>query len=271
MHSWFTKILLFSACGWAIGVAVAAGGDYLELKLPSTGSISGQAHFEGNPPEPLFFDIRNFPNDRYCRRISDGRGNRILQEVRVDGDGLLQDAVVYFPDIRAGRALAFQGTDVVARNCEFHVQGGPSSFTGVVMPGGELRLLNEDADPNDPGLVMGIAHNPHAFEISGFRIQTLFKTPLTVKGQTITKKVDLKNPQSFIKLECDLHDYMQTYFLPVQNPYYAIVDKTGNYAIDGIVPGPHRVLAWHPLLGKVEKEIVVQAGKSIQVDFVFEK
>lgn len=244
---------------------------YEAAELASTGSLTGRTLFHGDPPEPLFFKLRNFPNERYCRKISDGRGNRIVQEVRVNGDGVLQDAVIYFPDIKRGKPIIYDGTDVMAQTCQFLIQGAPSVFTGVVMRNNELRLDNEDSDPSDPKLMMGIAHNPHSFEISGFKIRTLFKMPLTTKGQVIRKKIVLKSDQSFVKLECDLHDFMEAYFLPVENPYYAVVDKSGKFTIDGIPPGVHKVLAWHPILGKVEREVTIVPGKATPMDFVFGK
>jgi hypothetical protein len=231
--------------------------------------LTGHITFSGEPAEPLIFKLKNFPNERYCRKISDGQGNRIVQEVRVNGNGVLQDAVVAITGIQRGKPFDFKGTDVTAHNCQFLVQGGPSTFTGVVVRNSEIRLLNLDSDPKDPALSLGIAHNPHSFEISNFRVRTLFKVPLPFKGQVIKKKVALKQPHSFIKMECDIHDFMEVYFLPVDNPYYAIVDQNGAYTIDGIPPGTYKLAAWHPLLGRVEREITVLPGETQKQDFLF--
>ena len=263
------KILMTLVVSATMSAPLSANAQYQELESSFSGKITGQIKFLGNPPEPLFFKLRNFPNVRYCRKISDGRGNRILQEVKVDGDGILQDVAVYLPDIKRGKAFASNGVDVWAKDCQFLIQGGASTFTGVVKRGSEIRLLNQDADPDDPELAMGIAHNPHAFEIAGYQIRTMFKSPLIFNGQVLRKKVTLKRKESFVKLECDLHDYMQTYFLPVENPYYAIVGKDGKYKIDGIPPGPHRVMAWHPILGKMENQIIVDPEGTSIVHFLF--
>ena len=171
--------------------------------------------------------------------------------------------------IRRGKPFEFKGTDVTAQNCQFLVQGGPSTFTGVVVRDSEIRLLNNDADPKDPELSLGIAHNPHSFEISNFRVRTLFKVPLSFKGQVIKKKVALKQVDSFIKMECDIHDFMEVYFLPVDNPYYAVVDKNGAFKIDGIPPGVYKVYAWHPVLGRVEQEINLAPGQNLEHNFQF--
>ena len=265
------KILMALVVSATMSAPPSANAQYQEVEASFSGDIIGQIKFLGDPPEPLFYKLKNFPNIRYCRRISDGRGNRILQEVKVDGDGILQDVAVYLPDIKRGKAFAFNGVDVWAKNCEFLIQGGASTFTGVVKKDSEIRLLNQDADPDDPKLAMGIAHNPHAFEIAGYQIRTMFKSPLIFNGQVLRKKVTLKRNESFVKLECDLHDYMQTYFLPVENPYYAIVGKDGKYKIDGIPPGLHRIIAWHPILGKIDNQIIVGPEGTSIVDFLFTK
>jgi len=262
-------ILLGAALALPSAAAPERAGAYEAAAVEHPASLTGHVTFSGEPTEPLIFKMKNFPNERYCRKISDGKGNRIVQEVRVDGNGVLQDAVVGIAGIRQGKPFDFKGTDVTAQDCQFLVEGGPSTFTGVVVRDSEIRLLNNDADPKDPELSLGIAHNPHSFEISNLRIRTLFKVPLSFKGQVIKKKVALKQPDSFIKMECDIHDFMEVYFLPVDNPYYAVVDKNGSYKIDGIPPGVYKLFAWHPVLGRMEQEVTLSPGRNLEHDFLF--
>ena len=72
-----------------------------------------------------------------------------------------------------------------------------------------------------------------------------------------------------MKLECDQHNYMKIWFYPIKNPYYAIVTPTGTYSIDQVPAGNYKILAWHPILGTQEKEIVVNATGKITVNFEF--
>jgi len=72
-----------------------------------------------------------------------------------------------------------------------------------------------------------------------------------------------------MKLECDQHNYMNTWFTPVKNPYYAIIGEGGTFSIDQIPPGKYTVVAWHPILGKSEQEITFTAGGKQKADFEF--
>src|SRR3990172_2568288 len=128
------------------------------------GVVEGKITFKGTPPRPsvrpFFKDIevspgrfmKNdfFPNAKYCSQFdNDGKGNRVLNRVNVKNDRL-QDVVVYIQSINKGKPFTFDGTDVKVNGCRFLVQGGPSTWVGVVVNGREIRIVNEDADLSDP-------------------------------------------------------------------------------------------------------------------------
>jgi hypothetical protein len=177
--------------------------------------------------------------------------------------------VVYIEDVEKGKPFKFNGTDVKAEGCQFLVQGGPSTFTGVVVKKAEIRVENMDADPTDPKAATGVLHNPHAYEVAGASSSTIFNLPLPEKGQVVKKPVILRKKESIFKVECDQHNYMQVYFQPVTNPYYAIVGEDGSFSIDGIPPGTYEVYAWHPTLGKQEVNVTIPAKGQAKADFAF--
>ena len=243
---------------------------YEEIAVTDGGSIKGKVSFKGTAPEPKSFEFAKFPNSDFCAQVdSDGAGNRIVQQVNVK-NGALADVVVYLNKVEKGKAFKFDGTDVETAICRFHVQGGPSTLTGVVVKKASIRVLNTDADPNDPKAETGVLHNPHGYEKAGTRSLTLFNLPLAEKGQTIDKPVKLRKKGSFMLIECDQHNYMQVYFQPVANPYYAIVNEDGTFSIDGIPPGSYEVSAFHPILGTQKLEgITVAANGAATADFSF--
>jgi hypothetical protein len=162
-------------------------------------------------------------------------------------------------------------TEVTADTCRFLVQGGASQFVGVVLNKGLIKVTNLDADPSDPKAADGVLHNPHSYEKLGASSTTIFNLPLPTKGGSIEKKVKLRKEKkgSILYLECDQHNYMNAYFTPVQNPYYAIVGKDGSFSIDQIPPGTYEVYAWHPILGKQETNVTFTAGGKEKAEFVF--
>jgi hypothetical protein len=264
-------LALFGVMGLvAAPIASAEKTEYEEAAVSDGGKISGKITFKGTVPEPKVHELAKFPNPDFCAVISDGKGNRVVQEVKVGKDGTLQDVVVYIPSIMKGKPFKFGGTDVKAANCQFLAQG-PSTFAGVVKNKSEFRVLNTDADPNDPKAATGVLHNPHTYEIDGPKSKTMFNVPLPEKGQTVNKDVKLRKVDkgSHMKLECDQHNYMQAFFLPVENPYYAVVGEGGSFTIDGVPPGDYEILAWHPALGNVTQKVTVAAKGAATADFTF--
>ncbi len=244
--------------------------DDFETRSTEGGTLTGKVTFKGVPPAPKTFAFDKFPNPGFCSKTdSDGNGNRVVQEVKVGKDHALKDVVIYIEDVQSGKPFEFTGTKVNADGCRFLVQGGSSTFAGVVVKKKEIAIENMDADPTDPKAVTGVLHNPHAYEVAGANSSTIFNLPLAEKGQVIKRPVILRKKDSIFKLECDQHNFMQVFFLPVENPYYAIVGDDGTFRIADIPPGTYEVYAWHPTLGKQEANVTIRANRHTTADFSF--
>ncbi len=258
-----------------VGVALSSThvlANYAEAPVTDGGSIAGKVTFKGAQPPPATFAFSKFPNEKFCSQAdSDGKGNRIRQDVKVKGGGLA-DAIVYIEKMEKGKAFKPAGTDVAINDCRFQVQGGPSTEVGVVVKKTELRVTNNDADPSDPKSATGVLHNPHSYDVKGTQNTTLFNKPLPTKGQVLKEQVKpiwFKKEDSFMKMECDQHNYMTVWFLPVTNPYYAIVSEDGSFEIGDVPPGKYTVKAWHPTLGFQKQEIEVAAKGKAAAAFEF--
>ena len=244
--------------------------DDFETRSAEGGTLTGKVTFKGVPPAPKTFALNKFPNPGFCSTTdSDSNGNRVVQEVKVGKDHALKDVVIYIENVQNGKPFEFTGTKVNADGCRFLVQGGPSTFAGVVVKKKEIAIENMDADPNDPKAVTGVLHNPHAYEAAGANSSTIFNLPLAEKGQVIKKPVILRKKDSIFKLECDQHNFMQAFFVPVENPYHAIVGDDGTFTISDVPPGTYEVYAWHPTLGKQEANVTIRAKDHTKADFSF--
>ena len=237
------------------------------------GTVEGKVSFSGKPPAPKEFLFSKFPNPKFCvkNENKDAKGEkRLLHEVQVGKDGGLKNAVVAVTGINDEKFQAeFKGEDITAKLCEFF------PYTGVVVPvQSSFRVMNTDADPDDPKSVKGVLHNPHSFEVKGTSNTTIFNIGLPEKDKGLDKPIKLRKAAegSVFKLICDQHEFMQFWALPVTSPFYAVVGEDGKFEIKDVPAGKYKVVAWHPVLNKgvpIEQEIEVKDGAEAKTKFEF--
>jgi len=228
------------------------------------GTITGKVTYAGKSEEKEFL-FSKFPNPKFCPKIPKpelAKGDkRILKTIEVGKDGGLKAAVVAVTDIEdKGFIDGYKGTEVVGEFCEF------LPYTGVVVKQKNFHVENHDADPDDPKSVKGVLHNPHSFEVLGPSSTTIFNIGLAEKGSKLDKPAVLRKDKqgSILRLQCDQHEFMQSFFLPVSNPHYAVVKDDGTFEIKDVPAGKHKLVAWHPFAGKTEIEVDVPEGGSAQ-------
>jgi hypothetical protein len=126
----------------------------------------------------------------------------------------------------------------------------------VVVNNKSFKVENHDADPDDPKSIQGVLHNPHSFVVKGTSSATGFNIGLAKKGDKLDKPVVFRGgaeKDGFYRLQCDQHEFMQGYFLPVSSPHFAVVKDDGSFEIKDVPAGKHKVVAWHPFAGKGKK------------------
>lgn len=224
------------------------------------GTVTGKVTYSGQP-ETKEFVLSKFPNSEFCSKHSRKEfiegDKRVLPTITVSKDGGLAAAVVAVTDIEDNNFVeGYKGTDIRAEFCEFQ------PYTGVVVNKQTFRVENHDADPEDPKSAKGVLHNPHSFEVKGPSSTTIFNVGLAEKGSHIEKRVVLRKEKqgSHLRLQCDQHEFMQSFFFPVKNPYYAVVDQDGTFEIKNVPAGRHTLIAWHPFAGRVEGVVDVPEG-----------
>ena len=252
-----------SALSIVFGVAAVA---FVAAPLTSFagGTIAGKVTFAGKS-EQKEFSFAKFPNPKFCpknphKELMDG-DKRFLKTIEVGKDGGLKNAVVAVVDIEDQAFVdGYQGTEVVAEFCEF------MPFAGVVVNNKSFKVENHDADPDDPKSVQGVLHNPHSFVVKGTSSATGFNIGLAKKGDKLDKPVVFRGgaeKEGYYRLQCDQHEFMQGFFLPVSNSHFAVVKDDGSFELKDVPAGKHKVVAWHPFAAKgkkVEFEVDVADG-----------
>jgi plastocyanin len=67
---------------------------------------------------------------------------------------------------------------------------------------------------------------------------------------------------------CSIHAGMHCIILVLENPYFAVADDAGHYAITNVPPGTYHLTAWHERLPKQSREITVPPDGPLKADFV---
>jgi plastocyanin len=73
-----------------------------------------------------------------------------------------------------------------------------------------------------------------------------------------------------VKLSCNVHRDMLAYVVVLENPYFATPNDSGVYEIAGIPPGNYTVTLWHEKFEETKKEVTVESGKKVEVNFALE-
>ena len=243
------------------------------LAANAGGIIAGKVTYSGKA-EQKEFSFAKFPNPKFCPKIPDKTlmdgDKRFLKTIEVGKDGGLKGAVVAVIDVEDKAFIdGYKGTEVTAEFCEF------LPFTGVVVAQKSFKVENHDADPDDPKSTAGVLHNPHSFFVKGSTSSTDFNIGLAKKGDKLDKPVKFKGGAekkgTTYRLQCDQHEFMQGFFLPVWNPHYAVVKEDGTFEIKDVPAGKHQIVAWHPFAGKMEADVDVPEGGSVKADFQVKK
>jgi hypothetical protein len=107
-----------------------------------------------------------------------------------------------------------------------------------------------------------INHNIHTYAFDNDPINLMF-TP----GQENTYRFD--SPE-VIKIECDLHSWMTSWLVVVDNAHFAISKEGGAFEIADVPPGTYTVNAWHEVFGNKTETVTVGDGAS-EINFDFSK
>ena len=247
------------------------------LVAQAGGTIKGKVTFSGKVPPPKEFGFAKFPNSDFCKKnpskSADGE-TRLLKEVEVDGSGGLKNAVVLVTSttdkawMKSFKKAPSQ--KVMSELCAF------VPFTGVSVSNGQFYVENDDADADDPKSKLGVLHNPHSFDQLGARSSTEFNIALAKKGSSLQKRVKVKmyKKGSVLRLQCDQHEFMQGWYVPVTNPFYGTAGADGTFEIKDVPAGKHTIAVFHPSLAReargkkaITMEVTVADGGTAEANF----
>src|SRR5574341_570134 len=139
MPRWDVLIAGVVLLGMSGLVGTAAASSYEEIAIRNCGSITGKISLTGPIPDPRVFPLVLYPFGPFCKKISDGRGNILLEEFIVGSEGGMQDAVVAVQQVKRGKAFPPIENEFVVVNCMFHPADVPDNELFEVSGQGKLH------------------------------------------------------------------------------------------------------------------------------------
>ena len=243
------KFLLKAMAMAVIVVAISGGAQaakYKEAAVSNSGTVKGKVNLGGAQVLVETFTISK--NPEVC-----GTGTREVTFVRTNGGGLL-DAVVYLDKVKEGKAFPEETKKIKIdqQKCAF------VPYLSVMRNQGELEAVNSDP----------VLHNIHTYELIGRARRTVVNVSQPDQGNVVTKKIKLRKGAG-MKVECDAHDFMHAFVFVARNPYYAVVNDSGEFEIKDVPPGKYKVKSWHGILGEQDATVEVSGGGTATVDFSY--
>jgi len=183
------------------------------------GAIKGKVVFTGPMPPPKKVDVTI---DQYvCGNAKDA------EDLLLSPQKEIRNAVVWLENPPANAAVPAlpQKAEMDQAKCVFvpHIV--------LVAAGGTVDFLNSDR----------LLHNIHT-------------TPKINPSINRTQPKDRTIPFTFekpdiVRINCDLHSWMQGWVVVAPHPYYAITGADGQFAFDNLPPGQYKLQVWHERLG----------------------
>ncbi|MGH8802317.1 MAG: carboxypeptidase regulatory-like domain-containing protein [Casimicrobiaceae bacterium] len=191
------------------------------------GTIKGKVMFAGPLPPVRKIDVTI---DQYvCGNTKEAEGLQISPRRE------LRNAVVWLdsPPANAAAPALPEKVEMDQSKCVFvpHV---------VIVPaGGTVDFLNSDR----------LLHNIHT-------------TPKINPAINRTQPKDRTIPFRFdkpeiVRINCDLHSWMEAWVVVAAHPYYAITGADGQFTFDKLPPGQYKLHVWQERLGTVEASVTL--------------
>ena len=235
----FRDRLLLVATTLLLGAGSTASA-YREMPVVGGGRIVGTVRVAGErtrlPPQPVYKE------KAFC-------GDETTDDRLVTDDaGALAGAVVHLEGVQAGKRVPTdQAVHLDNRKCAF-VPHVVAASTGQM-----LEMRNDDPFLHDAHAILGT--------------ETLFNLALQ-KGRTVRHVLDRPG---IAHVNCNVrHTWMHAYLFVTDDPYHAVTDAAGRFALDDVPPGTYAITVWQELLGSRRRDVTVAAGETATVDFVLD-
>ncbi len=220
---------------------------YTTIDWNTAGTIEGTVHYAGTPPKPIQIDMSQDPA---CNL-----GPANYTEGYVVSHGGMANVYVYVRDGLGNRIYPAptQPVDVDQKGCRYtpHVVGA--------MAGQPVRFTNSDPTMHNVYIQPTVAGN---------QSENIPQSPGSSQSPS-QDEVTFHKPELMIPVRCNLHPWMEAFVNVAPNPFVAVSDATGHFAIKGLPPGTYTVVADQENLGQQTATVTVGAKQTATQDFTY--
>jgi plastocyanin len=154
----------------------------------------------------------------------------------------LRNVVIFFSDLPASKGAPMQAA--IAQKDEQFVP-----HVVAVTAGSTVAFPNQDA----------FFHN--VFSLSRGASFNLGRYPSgSSRSRVLTRP-------GIVKVFCDIHSQMSAVIRVFDHRWFAIPQDDGTFAIDGVPPGDHTLVAWHERIGERRDRVTIRPGAATQITF----
>lgn len=208
-----------------------------EARPAVAGAIRGQVHVPALPPAPAR------ARDPYAGRAS------AIPNPRVPERGAPKDAVVYIESLDEAVNAALTAPPERPMLAQEQQSFLPRVVTVPV--GGSVEFPNKDP----------IYH-------SVFSVSPAKRFDLGRYGRGASKRVTFRKA-GLVTVYCDIHSNMEGFVFVAPNRAVTQPDASGRYALPDLPSGRYTLIAWHPDLGTIRREVAVPERGDVTLDVRF--
>jgi len=210
----------------------------------TAGTITGTVRLDGQPPKFHPIDMSAEPS---CVK-ENPKG--VIPPIVVTGEhGALANVAVY---VKSG--LGRYKYDVPQAPVVLDQKGCMYAPRVLALRVGQpLEVRNEDPTVHNIHVMARVNRSWNRSEEPG-------DPPFTVK---------FDHPELLIPITCNVHPWMRAFLFVLDNPYYAVTTKTGDFTLKGLPPGTYTIEAWQEFYGVQDQTVTLGPKETKPVSFVF--
>jgi hypothetical protein len=222
----------------------------------SAADITGTVTLSGTPPPER--EITPLENDPVCGKMHSGK---VFTDFYAVGPNKgLGDVIVMLKGVPAKAADASAAPALMdQKGCLYEPQ--------ILAVQVGQKLIVKNSDPTTVPM-----HNVHINPTASANMDA-YSTKISQPQMSGSADLvyQFPAPENFLKFQCDVHPWMFAWVTVVDNPYFAVTDKSGKYTIKDVPPGKYKIVALHRKASPagVEKDVDV-TGSGATADFTLE-